>query len=51
VHQDITIHSGAYISGHCKPEFGKTESNVQPLHKPARAHVLGSEEPKTQSEP
>lgn len=33
VHQDITIHSGAYIFGHCRPEYGKTESNVQPLHK------------------
>ncbi|HUO98017.1 MAG TPA: polymer-forming cytoskeletal protein [Rhizomicrobium sp.] len=33
VHQDISIQSGAYISGHLKPEYGKTESNVQPLHK------------------
>lgn len=52
VHQDITIHSGAYINGHCKPEFGKTESNVQPFQKPAsRAHVPNNEESKTQSEP
>jgi cytoskeletal protein CcmA (bactofilin family) len=51
VHEDITIHSGAYISGHCKPEFGKTESNVQPLHKPARAHVLDDEPSRTRSEP
>jgi cytoskeletal protein CcmA (bactofilin family) len=24
VHQDIRIESGAFIDGHCKPEFGKT---------------------------
>ena len=24
VHQDITIASGAFIDGHCKPDFGKT---------------------------
>ena len=24
VHQDIRIESGAYIDGHCKPEYGKT---------------------------
>ena len=24
IHQDITIQSGAYIDGHCKPEFGKS---------------------------
>jgi cytoskeletal protein CcmA (bactofilin family) len=51
VHQDITIQSGAYINGLCKPEFGKTESNVQPLHKAAsRAHIL-DDAPKTHSEP
>jgi cytoskeletal protein CcmA (bactofilin family) len=33
VHQDIAIQSGAYISGHLKPEFGKTDNNVQPFHK------------------
>lgn len=26
IHQDITIESGAFIDGHCKPEFGKTAS-------------------------
>jgi cytoskeletal protein CcmA (bactofilin family) len=26
IHQDITIQSGAYIAGHCRPEFGKTQS-------------------------
>jgi cytoskeletal protein CcmA (bactofilin family) len=26
IHQDITIQSGAYIAGHCRPEYGKTES-------------------------
>jgi cytoskeletal protein CcmA (bactofilin family) len=24
VHQDIMIESGAFLDGHCKPEFGKT---------------------------
>ena len=26
IHQDITIQSGAYIDGHCKPEFGKSKN-------------------------
>ncbi|MGD0864952.1 MAG: polymer-forming cytoskeletal protein [Rhizomicrobium sp.] len=25
IHQDIRIESGAFIDGHCRPEFGKTE--------------------------
>jgi len=33
VHQDISIQSGAYINGCCKPEYGKNDTNVQPLHK------------------
>jgi cytoskeletal protein CcmA (bactofilin family) len=33
VHQDIAIQSGAFVAGHLKPEYGKNESNVQPLHK------------------
>lgn len=33
VHADIRIDSGAYINGCCKPEFGKSSNNVQPLHK------------------
>lgn len=33
VHSDVSIQSGAYINGHLKPEYGKNESNVQPLHK------------------
>jgi cytoskeletal protein CcmA (bactofilin family) len=33
VHADVSIQSGAYINGHLKPEYGKTDSNVQPLHK------------------
>jgi cytoskeletal protein CcmA (bactofilin family) len=36
VHQDIAIQSGAYMNGHCKPEFGKNDTkNVQPFQKPA----------------
>jgi cytoskeletal protein CcmA (bactofilin family) len=26
IHQDIQIQSGAYIAGHCRPEFGKSQS-------------------------
>ena len=26
VHQDITIQSGAFIDGHCKPDFGKADT-------------------------
>jgi cytoskeletal protein CcmA (bactofilin family) len=26
VHQDIRIESGAFIDGHCKPDFGKTDA-------------------------
>ncbi|HWA92789.1 MAG TPA: polymer-forming cytoskeletal protein [Rhizomicrobium sp.] len=25
IHQDITIESGAFIDGHCRPEFGKAQ--------------------------
>jgi cytoskeletal protein CcmA (bactofilin family) len=36
VHQNIKIEAGAFINGHCRPEFGKPESKtVQPVHKPA----------------
>ncbi len=35
IHQDITIESGAYINGHCRPEFGKTENKTMPpVYKP-----------------
>ena len=36
IHQDITIESGAYINGHCKPEFGKVEgrADAKPEHTP-----------------
>jgi hypothetical protein len=29
IHQDITIESGAYINGHCRPEFGKSDSKSE----------------------
>jgi cytoskeletal protein CcmA (bactofilin family) len=37
VHQDIKIESGAFIDGHLKPEFGKTDNKarVVPVPKPA----------------
>jgi len=28
IHQDIKIESGAFIDGHCRPEFGKSEDKV-----------------------
>jgi cytoskeletal protein CcmA (bactofilin family) len=28
VHQDITIESGAFIDGHCRPEYGKTDTRA-----------------------
>ena len=31
VHQDITIASGAFIDGHCKPDFGKTAQRPAPV--------------------
>jgi cytoskeletal protein CcmA (bactofilin family) len=27
IHDDIQIESGAYIDGHCRPEYGKTQSS------------------------
>src|ERR1700733_11313610 len=40
IHQDIRIESGAYIDGHCRPEYGKTErqstSSVQKTVVPPR---------------
>jgi cytoskeletal protein CcmA (bactofilin family) len=36
IHQDITIHSGAFIDGSCKPEFGKADpKRILSVHKPA----------------
>ena len=46
MHDDIKIESGAYIDGHCKPDFGKskhatppfkTVANSAPSEKPALA--------------
>jgi cytoskeletal protein CcmA (bactofilin family) len=31
IHQDITIESGAFIDGHCRPEFGKTDNKTATL--------------------
>jgi cytoskeletal protein CcmA (bactofilin family) len=28
IHSDIRIESGAFIDGHCRPEYGKTESRT-----------------------
>lgn len=38
IHQDIRIESGAYIDGHCRPEFGKaTNKNAHATAKPVAA--------------
>src|SRR5579862_8227059 len=41
IHQDITIESGAFIDGHCRPEFGKA---APPLAKPVHAPKPSSAE-------
>ncbi len=38
IHQDITIESGAFIDGHCRPDFGKAgNKSTQPAAKPVVA--------------
>ncbi|HTT85046.1 MAG TPA: polymer-forming cytoskeletal protein [Rhizomicrobium sp.] len=37
VHQDIRIESGAYIDGHCRPEYGKPDGKAHAIQKPATA--------------
>lgn len=37
VHQDITIASGAFIDGHCRPEYGKTVAKPGAVSKPDAA--------------
>jgi cytoskeletal protein CcmA (bactofilin family) len=33
IHEDLRIESGAYIDGHCRPEYGKAaDKNVHPLN-------------------
>jgi hypothetical protein len=33
IHQDIAIQSGAFIDGHCKPEYGKADPRkIIPVH-------------------
>jgi cytoskeletal protein CcmA (bactofilin family) len=35
VHQDIRIDSGAYIDGHCRPEYGRPDGKAHAVQKPA----------------
>lgn len=38
IHQDIQINSGAFIDGHCRPEFGNAgDEKLHPLHAAASA--------------
>ena len=34
IHQDIRIDSGAYIDGHCRPEYGKPDGRAHAIQKP-----------------
>jgi cytoskeletal protein CcmA (bactofilin family) len=42
IHQDITIESGAYVNGHCRPEFGKSEGKVSKSFVPAAEKTNGA---------
>jgi cytoskeletal protein CcmA (bactofilin family) len=37
IHQDLRIDSGAYIDGHCRPEYGKPDGKAHAIQKPAGA--------------
>jgi cytoskeletal protein CcmA (bactofilin family) len=37
IHQDIRIDSGAYIDGHCRPDYGKPDGKAHSIQKPAAA--------------
>ena len=37
VHQDIRIDSGAYVDGHCRPEYGRPDAKAHAVQKPAAA--------------
>jgi len=37
IHQDLRIDSGAYIDGHCRPEYGKPDGKAHSVQKPAAA--------------
>jgi cytoskeletal protein CcmA (bactofilin family) len=37
IHQDIRIDSGAYIDGHCRPEYGKPDGRAHSVQKSAAA--------------
>jgi cytoskeletal protein CcmA (bactofilin family) len=37
VHQDLRIDSGAFVDGHCRPEYGRTDAKAHAVQKPAAA--------------
>lgn len=37
VHQEIRIDSGAYIDGHCRPEYGRPDGKAHAIQKPVPA--------------
>jgi cytoskeletal protein CcmA (bactofilin family) len=42
VHQDIKIESGAFVDGHLKPDFGKTDNKSKPASAPKPVEVKPS---------
>ena len=50
VHQDLRIDSGAYVDGHCRPEYGRPDGKAHAVQKPTATqgesrHGLGSAKP------
>jgi cytoskeletal protein CcmA (bactofilin family) len=39
VHQDIKIESGAFVDGHLKPDFGKTDNKSRPAPAPKPVEI------------
>jgi cytoskeletal protein CcmA (bactofilin family) len=37
IHQELRIDSGAYIDGHCRPEYGRPDGKAHAVQKPAGA--------------
>ncbi|HEY3637316.1 MAG TPA: polymer-forming cytoskeletal protein [Rhizomicrobium sp.] len=43
IHQDIRIDSGAYIDGHCRPEYGKPDGKAHAVQKPPAATATAAQ--------
>jgi cytoskeletal protein CcmA (bactofilin family) len=51
IHSDIRIESGAYIDGHCRPEYGKTESRTSAPKTISAPRELSASPPRDLSAP